>query len=268
MRSDSAASSSDPSSGSVRSTKLNGTVSCVQRPRKHPLRPTVVCFVRHATTPTTGKVLPGRARGLHISEEGREQAAAAAARFDGMDVAAVYSSPLERARETAAPIADVTGREVVLERGLVECDFGEWTGAELSKLRRQPEWNTVQRWPSGWRFPGGESFLDLQQRLQETVLRFSREHPGQLVVAVSHADCIKAVLALALGMPLDSFQRIAVGPCSASAIVLGDEAPGVLAVNSYGVIAGLPQKQGAGAVPRSGTERPHRRVRNVERASA
>ncbi len=225
-------------------------------------------FVRHATTPTTGKVLPGRARGLHLSEEGREQAAAAGARFAGMDVAAVYSSPLERARETAAPIADVTGRQVVVERGLVECDFGDWTGAELAKLRKQPEWNTVQRWPSGWRFPGGESFLELQQRLQETMLRLSLQHPGQLVVAVSHADCIKAVLALALGMPLDSFQRIAIGPCSSSAVAFGEETPAVLAVNSYGVIAGLPSKEAAAEPAHPGTAHLHRRARPTERAGA
>jgi len=194
---------------------------------------TIVCFVRHGSTPTTGKVLPGRARGLHLSENGRSEAAETADRFDGVKVAAVYASPLERARETAAPIATKTERPVVIDRGLVECDFGEWTGAELSKLAKLPEWKTVQRFPSGFRFPGGESFVELQARVVAVADRYRTEHPGQIVVAVSHADCIKAVLASALGIPLDLFQRIIIGTCSTSIVAYGAEGPWVLAVNSY-----------------------------------
>jgi probable phosphoglycerate mutase len=213
----------------------------MQRARRHPARSTVVCFVRHGTTPTTGKVLPGRARGLHLAEAGHGEARAAADRLTGVAVAGVYSSPLERARETAAPIADVVGKTVVVDRGLVECDFGEWTGGELSKLRRLPEWKTVQRWPSGFRFPGGESFLELQSRLQSTVAALCERHPGEVVVAVSHADCIKAALATALGTPLDLFQRIVVGPASTSVVAYGSDGPAVLAVNSYGTLPGLPK---------------------------
>src|SRR5580692_2414527 len=102
-----------------------------------PIPPTVVCFVRHGTTPTTGKFLPGRAKGLHLSDKGIAEAKAVAARLAAIGpVAAVYSSPLERTRETAAPIAEELGRPVVIERGLFECDFGEWTGGELAKLAK------------------------------------------------------------------------------------------------------------------------------------
>lgn len=166
--------------------------------------------------------------------------------FAGLEVGAVYASPLERARETAAPIAKATDHRVVLERGLVECDFGEWTGAELNKLRRLPEWKTVQRYPSGFRFPGGESFQELQGRLQATVASLCERHPGQGVVAVSHADCIKAVVALALGVPLDLFQRIVISPCSTTVIAYGAEGPAVLSVNSYGRPAGFKALRGAG----------------------
>jgi probable phosphoglycerate mutase len=194
---------------------------------------TTICYVRHGSTPTTGKILPGRARGLHLSEAGTAEATDTAGRFAGVPVAAVYTSPLERARETAAPITKLTGRAARVDRGLVECDFGEWTGLELSKLSKLPEWRAVQRYPSGFRFPGGESFVELQSRLVDTADRYRAKHAGEVIVAVSHADCIKAVLASALGVPLDLFQRIMVGTCSTSVVAYGSTGPMVLAVNSY-----------------------------------
>jgi len=201
-----------------------------------------MCFVRHGTTATTGKVLPGRARGLHLSDQGRGEAARAAESLSALAVSAVYASPLERTRETAAVISERVGKPVVVERGLIECDFGSWTGESLSQLRKLPEWHTVQRWPSAFRFPEGESFIELQSRLTDTVERICKAHPGELVVAVSHADCIKAVLASALGVPLDLFQRIVVAPCSISAVVYGPGGPAVLAMSSAGTPAGLPSK--------------------------
>jgi probable phosphomutase (TIGR03848 family) len=200
---------------------------------------TTICYVRHGSTPTTGKVLPGRARGLHLSEAGQAEALDTATRFAGVSVAALYASPLERARETAAPIADQTGCGVVIDRGLVECDFGEWTGAELARLAKLPEWRSVQRYPSGWRFPGGESFVELEARLAETVDRYRSKHPSEVIVAVSHADCIKAALSSALGVPLDLFQRIVVGTCSTSVVAYGSGGPMVLAVNSYAPLTRL-----------------------------
>lgn len=202
-------------------------------------KPTVICFVRHGSTPTTGKVLPGRARGLHLSDAGRSEARAAGERLAGLPVAGLYASPLERARETAKEIGSVIGHRPVVERGLLECDFGEWTGQELASLAKRPEWRTVQRWPSGFRFPGGESFRELQSRMESTVARLRVRHPGELVVAVSHADCIKAALVGALGVPLDLFQRLVVGPCSASVVSYGPEGPAVLAVNTYGRLPSL-----------------------------
>ncbi|HZU71277.1 MAG TPA: MSMEG_4193 family putative phosphomutase [Acidimicrobiales bacterium] len=196
---------------------------------------TVVVMVRHGATPTTGTVLPGRARGLHLSDAGRAQAQATADRLAGTGAfAAVYSSPLERARETAAPIAKALGLKVTVERGLLECDFGEWTGAELKTLFKKPEWRTVQRWPSGFRFPGGESFPEMQTRMVDTLARLRERHRGGRIVVVSHADPIKAALADALGTPLDLFQRIVISPASVSSVAYGDTGPTVLAVNSVG----------------------------------
>jgi probable phosphoglycerate mutase len=197
--------------------------------------PTLVLLVRHGTTPTTGKVLPGRARGLHLSDHGREQAERAAERIGELGkVQAVYASPLERARETAAPIGRAVHKPVRIERGLLECDFGQWTGASLKRLMKKPEWSTVQRTPSAFRFPDGESFLEMQTRIVDAVDTIRRRHPGKTVVCVSHADPIKAYVAYAMGTPLDLFQRIVISTCSVTAVLVGDGAPIVLTVNSTG----------------------------------
>lgn len=194
---------------------------------------TTVLLVRHGQTPTTGKVLPGRARGLHLSDRGHEQAEQVATRIAELTkVDAVYASPLERTRETAAPIARATGHRVVADKGLLECDFGAWTGASLRRLMKKPEWSTVQRSPSTFRFPDGESFPDMQHRMVSTIERLRLAHPGGTIVCVSHADTIKAAVAHALGTPLDLFQRIVVSPCSVSAIAWGGGSPVVLTVNS------------------------------------
>jgi probable phosphoglycerate mutase len=147
-------------------------------------------------------------------------------------IEAIYASPLERARETAAPIARRLGLKVAIERGLLECDFGDWTGGELKALRKLPEWRDVQSWPSGFRFPGGESFSEMQCRITSAVGRLRARHAGTTIVAVSHADPIKAAVADALGTHLDLFQRIAISPCSVTAIAYGENGPMVLGVNT------------------------------------
>lgn len=194
---------------------------------------TLVLLVRHGQTATTGIVLPGRARGLHLSDEGRKQAEGVATRLATIPrLAAVYSSPLERARETAAPLARARHLAVRIERGLLECDFGEWTGGKLAALAKKPEWQTIQRYPSGFRFPGGESFTEMQTRITDTLARLVERHRGKTIVAVSHADPIKVAVAHALGSHLDLFQRIMIGTASITAIAYRREGPSVLTVNS------------------------------------
>jgi probable phosphomutase (TIGR03848 family) len=197
--------------------------------------PTLVMLVRHGQTPTTGQVLPGRAKGLHLADAGHEQARGAAERLAALSkVAAVYASPLERARETAAPIARALGHKVTIERGLVECDFGDWTGQALKDLMKLPEWSTVQRAPSTFRFPSGESFTEMQHRMVTTLDRLRMRHPGETVVCVSHADHIRAAVAHALGTHLDLFQRIVISTCSITALAYGGGGPVALTVNSTG----------------------------------
>ena len=194
---------------------------------------TTIILVRHGQTPTTGKVLPGRAPGLHLAPSGVAQAEAAGARLAELkQVDAVYCSPLERARETAAPIARALRQKPKVARGLIECDFGDWTGKKLAALMKLPEWQTVQRAPSIFRFPGGESFTEMQLRMVKTLDTLGRKHPGGTIVCVSHADTIKAAVAHALGTHIDLFQRIVISTCSISAIVFTAGGPIVLTVNS------------------------------------
>jgi probable phosphomutase (TIGR03848 family) len=202
---------------------------------------TVVLLVRHGTTGSTGVVLPGRAPGLHLSERGVAQAEVAAQRIASLRrrPAAVYTSPLERARETAAPIGRALQRRPVVARGLTECDFGSWTGRKLAVLARRREWRSVQHAPSQFRFPEGESFAEMQQRAWSAVEGLAAAHRRSTIVCVSHADPIKAIVTYALGVPLDLFQRTVISTCSISALIVGSGTPTVLCVNSLGDLGEL-----------------------------
>ena len=197
--------------------------------------PTLVLMVRHGRTPTTGKVLPGRAPGLNLSADGIAEAERVAERIAAIaKVDAVYASPLERARQTAAPIGRALGKKVVIHNGLLECDFGAWTGASLTSLMKKKEWTTVQKAPSTFRFPNGESFTEMQTRMVSTVDTLCAEHRGGTIVCVSHADPIKAAMAHAMGTHLDLFQRIVISTCSITAIQYSSSGPVVLGVNLTG----------------------------------
>jgi probable phosphoglycerate mutase len=202
---------------------------------------TTVLLVRHGTTATTGTVLPGRAPGLHLSEKGLAQATTLVERLSdlGHKPSALYVSPLERARETAAPLAKSLRLRPVVARGLLECDFGTWTGKKLSVLSRKPEWRAVQNAPSTFRFPEGESFSEMQQRIWATLERIAAKHRNKTVVCVSHADPIKAAVTYAQGVPLDLFQRTVISTCSVTAISFTNSSPVVLCVNNTGSLREL-----------------------------
>jgi probable phosphoglycerate mutase len=196
---------------------------------------TLIIMVRHGKTPSTGKLLPGRAKGLHLSDTGIQEALVVAERLSKIKkVAAIYASPLERARETAAPIAKALKQKVTINKGLLECDFGDWTGEELAKLMKLPEWSNVQRAPSTFRFPKGESFTEMQTRMVSTLDDLRKKHSGGVVICVSHADPIKAAVAHAMGTHIDLFQRIVISTCSVTAVSYSSFGPVVLTVNSTG----------------------------------
>lgn len=195
-----------------------------------------VILARHGRTAANATgVLAGRGKGVHLDDTGTAQARAAAERLTGLELAAVVTSPLERCRETAALL--VPGVRTVADRRLLECDYGEWTGQELKRLSKEKLWRTVQAQPSGARFPGGESLPEMSARavaaIRDRDAGVEAERGDHAVwVAVSHGDVIKAILADALGMHLDAFQRIMVDPASLSVVRYTPHRAFVLTMNS------------------------------------
>ncbi len=176
--------------------------------------------------------LAGRMPGVHLNERGRQQSQALVEKLASAPLKAIYSSPLERALETAGPLAAAFGLEVCTLPGLTETDFGEWQGKSLKGLRRLKQWRMVQSAPSRMHFPSGESFAEAQQRIvRELEQLYARHDPKDLVVCVSHADPIKLAVAFYLGLPIDLFQRLAVSPGSITALYLGEAGSQLLTLN-------------------------------------
>jgi probable phosphomutase (TIGR03848 family) len=196
-----------------------------------------VLLVRHGLTALTGPVLAGRTPGVHLDERGRAQAENLARRTAALPLAAVVTSPLERCTETADAIAgaQATTPERHVDERLIECEYGDWTGRPLKELTRDPLWKLVQTQPSAVRFPNGESLPEVAARAVQAVRDWdARLGADALWVACSHGDVIKAVLADALGLHLDQFQRIVVDPCSTSIVRYTDSRPYVMRVNDMG----------------------------------
>jgi probable phosphoglycerate mutase len=180
--------------------------------------------------------LAGRLPGIHLNEKGRTQSQAVAGlllkRVADTPVKVIYSSPLERALETAEPIAQALRAEIVSRPGLIETEPGEWTGKTLKSLRRLKQWRTVQRNPSLFRFPQGESFAEAQFRMcQELKLLGTGREDKDILICVSHSDPIKLAIAYFIGMPLDQFQRLSVSTASINALFIGDSGSQLLTLN-------------------------------------
>ncbi|PZS32415.1 MAG: phosphoglycerate mutase [Pseudonocardiales bacterium] len=194
-------------------------------------------LLRHGLTALTGPVLAGRAPGLHLDERGQKQAVTAAARIAALPLAAIVSSPLERCTETAAVVREAqqtAGRDPAWEvdERLVECGYGDWTGKAIKELTKDPIWKVVQTQPSAARFPAGESLAEMSARAVASIRDWdARLGPDAIWVACSHGDVIKAIIADALGLHLDQFQRIVVDPCSVSVVRYTETRPYVLRGN-------------------------------------
>ena len=210
------------------------------------LNVSTVLLVRHGLTEKTGPVLAGRTPGVHLNERGRGQAAELAERLAAVPLTACVSSPLERCQETAgALVAGRDGLGVRTEERLIECGYGDWTGQRLDKLVKEPLWQVVQAHPSAARFPGpdGEAMADMQRRGVAAIRHWNAElGPDAVYVACSHGDVIKAIVADALGLHLDQFQRIQIDPCSLTVIRYTDLRPFVVRVNDPGDVTGLISK--------------------------
>jgi 2,3-bisphosphoglycerate-dependent phosphoglycerate mutase len=197
-----------------------------------------VILARHGrTTANADGILAGRSGGVHLDEHGRQQATKAAERLRDLPLARAVSSPMERCRETAALLVDGRGVEVSTEQRLTECDYGDWTGRSMKDLVKEDLWKVVQAHPAGVRFPGGEAMAEMSARAVSAVRDIDaavEEEQGAEAIwlAVSHGDVIKAILADALGVHLDQFQRIVVDPASLSVVRYTATRPFVLGVNS------------------------------------
>ncbi len=199
-----------------------------------PPKPTRLVLVRHAVTAQTGPMLSGRTPGIDLSDRGREQATALGERLAKLPISIVYASPIERTTQTAAAIAQHHGLEVQALPGVLEADYGEWTGGKIADLAKTDLWKTVQRAPSRARFPSGESLAEMQTRMVVALEEVVARHPGELVVVVSHADPIKAAIAHYTGVHLDLFQRIVVSPASVTVFELGAHGAAMLKCNDTG----------------------------------
>ncbi len=194
---------------------------------------TILLLIRHGENDYVKQErLAGRLAGVHLNETGRRQAMALAERLAASKTKAVYSSPLERAVETAEPIAQTLGLPVIQRPGLVEVDYGDWQDQALKSLRKEKLWKTVVQNPSKAAFPNGESFSQAQHRIQQEITQILTEHGEKdWIICVSHADMIKMAVAFYLGLPLDLFQRLHIGPASITALSLNEKGNHLLTLN-------------------------------------
>ena len=221
---------------------------------------TTVLLVRHGLTASTDVTLPGRALGLDLDDRGRAQAERLVERLRDIALAAIVSSPMERCLQTVAPLATVVRQDVHVDERLVEAEYGEWTGRKLRELSREPLWKVVQQHPSAVTFPGGEALRDVQARAVAAVRDWNtRLGPDAIWLACSHGDPIRAVVADALGLHLDQFQRVGVSPGSVTVVRYGALRPVVAKLNDDGTSLSDLLKPG------KGTGRPRGRLPSLRR---
>ena len=194
----------------------------------------LLLLIRHGENDfvKTGK-LPGQSAGIHLNERGRKQAEALGEALKDVPLKAIYSSPLERAMETAAPIANARQIEIRAEPDLMDTDVGSWQGKSLKVLRHTKVWSIVQNAPSRFRFPDGESFVESQARYVRVLERIVKKHPKpkDIIVVVFHADPIKLVVSHFLGLPLDHFQRLSCDTGSLMALYISESGANLLKLN-------------------------------------
>jgi probable phosphoglycerate mutase len=193
---------------------------------------TTFFLIRHASCDGLGQTLWGRTPGVCLNEQGKLQAQQLAERFEGITFDAIYSSPLERALQTAEPIARSMKLEVIKNEALNEIDFGEWSGKTLEELHSDERWRHFNSRRSTASVPGGESFLEVQNRVVKEIDRLTREHREGRVAIISHADPIKAVVGYFAATPIDLIQRFEISPCSVSVISVDEEGPRITRINA------------------------------------
>lgn len=196
---------------------------------------TTIYLVRHAVTSHTGSKLTGWMEGVHLTEEGRSQAEGTADLLADVPFKAIYSSPIDRTIETARIIALRHKLDVKINEQIGEVRYGKWTNRSLKSLVRTKLWATIQRWPSAVRFPEGETLREVQARAVDGIEQLRETHPRDPICCVSHGDTIKLIVAHYLGVHIDLFQRIFIGPASVSVLNVSSYGPQVLSLNAMPV---------------------------------
>jgi broad specificity phosphatase PhoE len=193
---------------------------------------TTFFLIRHASCSGLGRTLWGRTPGICLNEKGKMQAQRLTDRFDGITLQSIYSSPLERAVETAETIARTMKLEVRKNPAFDEIHFGDWTGKAFDALSGDEHWRQFNNQRSTTTIPGGESFLQVQSRVVTELNELSRQHGSARVAVVSHADVIKAAVGYFTATPIDLLQRIEISPCSVSVLALDGDSARLLTINN------------------------------------
>ena len=194
----------------------------------------LLILVRHALTPITGKKLTGWLPGISLSKQGEEQARAVADLLAEVPIDAIYSSPLERCRETVQFIADKQGLKVTVDEKVGEIRYGDWQGKSLKVLYRTKDWQRLKARPADFRFPNGETIREAQTRGMAAIEAMRKKHKDEIVLVCSHADLIRVVVSGYLGLPLDLYDRITVSAASVTALLVSDGTPRLLKLGETG----------------------------------
>lgn len=193
-------------------------------------------LIRHASTEALGKLLSGRTPGIHLNAQGKEEARQLADRLKGVPINAIYSSPLERALETAAPIAELHNCPCQIANDFLEIDFGKWTNCSFDDLQNDPQFRRFNTFRSVTRIPGGETMQEAQARFIAGMEKLTLRHNNEVVAILSHSDMIKSAVAYYAGISLDMFQRIEISPASVSVIDLFADAVRIVSINNSGIL--------------------------------
>ena len=194
---------------------------------------TTFYLVRHGDTGVHNKIT-GRTPGVHLNDRGHEQARIMAERFSNIPIVALYSSPMDRTKDTAQHIVRRLNLPVEAVEAVSEVDFGDWTGMTFDDLDKDPRWHRFNSFRSGTRIPGGESMIEVQQRFVGWMDTVRRRHIAERIVVVSHGDPIKAAVTYYTGLHLDMFDRFDISLTSVSVITLDDDQARVLTINNVG----------------------------------
>jgi len=194
----------------------------------------VFLLIRHGHNDVVGRTLAGRKSGIHLNATGKDQAEKLVERLSEVPIQAIFSSPMERTRETAEPLARNLGLEIGIMEDITEIDFGEWAGRSFEDLENDPEWRHFNTFRSGTRIPGGELMVEVQNRMVTSIEKLRKEFPDKVIALFSHGDPIKTVIGHYAGIPLDFALRLHISLASVSVVAVHDYGPRIFCINNTG----------------------------------